>query len=742
MRWSLAVAVALFTTSLAALNVGPEFRVSDPAIEPSALTRSFPHIASNGDGFLVVWRDSTGGVVRAARLDRNGALIDVPSLVIGSQTGFGFAVGSDGSDYLVGYECAGNPDLGTCLARVTADGRVMPGAFIAAARDPAIASNGRSYLVAYHLPGPYGADPIALETVEVSRDAQTLGKPLRIVTAAIQPPKIASDGHNFLVVSGSNAELFVTIVSPSAILRDPQRLTTVLVSPTGWSVASNGDGFVVAWQQELFTKTGGTNLRTRTVGPDGTLGEERVIISAPERNAELAIAWTGATYDIVFRHIADAVRPGASTQEIRRISVDGSGEATGAQRSVSRTQRALTPDATWNGHRTVVVWTRWDMPNGVEIEAWTDGSDAPVILSNSTAWQQSVAGARIGALNVLVWEELVGPSQRHELRLQRIDDRGLALDGRGVVVTPSEQNQIAPAVSSSFVAWIEQDADGSAKGVARAKRIGSDGLPTGPTLLLGSAARDSRIAVASGDAQSLIVWVGSDNRVAGLRITNDGAQLDAVPFAIAPEGFDPIATSDGTNYLVAWSQYDEDSGIGYDFSPPTFVVSAFVTHNGEVGSAWRVVPAEDFRMGEFLTWNGSEYVLFWSAVRGSDPDPRQKLRAQRFDRNGVPLWGTPTVIARDVSTHAVAWTGHEYLVVLARDDVRAAHITRGLELLDETPLMSRNGFSGEMILLPRDDGFALAAYEKTLSPEFISREIARFLGDAVDMTHRRSVGHH
>jgi hypothetical protein len=728
-----------------ALPVSPEIPLSETTIQPSALTRSGPRIASNGREFLVVWIDDLGQGIRGTRLDRDGTAIDETSFLIASGVSTtNLSVASDGTDFVVTYGCY-DVRSQTCLAHVSgADAQVEPGGRINSSGDARIASNGRSYLVVYRDPNSQFAR--FLRAVEVSRDARTLGAPFEL-RSAITPyaPEIVSDGERYFVIWLSGNTLFGMLISSQEIVGPRQQFTHTNISwgpgAFGWSVAANGSGFMVVWQQNIGLDGNRylTDLRTCPVSVDGVPGKERAIVSAPEIASSPAIIWNGSAYDVSYTASPTGFWPyntWLQEMDIHRIEVDSAGQlVSGPAEVVTRPGSESSSAIASNGLSTVVTWETQNRLGAIEIESRRLFGGAPAVVSNSPAWQQSLAGTTLGDGAVVAWEELTGPLQRRVVVLQRLNSRALPIDGPGIPVAASLNEQLSPSVSRSFVAWIEQPLLDSGDAFALARRLSTDGRPSGPVLRLGPAARGARMAIVETRSQVLVAWESETHRIAGVRISSAGALLDRLPVMISPnkgKEWNPAIATDGNDFLVAW-QLSEPWQCWFECVPPDSLHSALVTAQGTAGAQQDI--ASNYASVPIVVWNGQNYAVFWSGAEINEYPGG--FRGRNVDRNGFALDAKPRRIADSAFASAVVWAGEDYRVAFngrnphgSEIDPSAAYLgrlDRELKLTRQLPLPVPP-FPRSVVLLPRDDGSMLLAY-----PSFAigqsSRAVARIVED-------------
>jgi hypothetical protein len=192
----LLIALSLAVPSFA-FEIGPERELSTRAVEPLPFVNQHARVATNGTDFLVVWLHGyyqRYGELRAARIDRSGSLIDAVSFTIDSYTS-SFAVASDGEDYAIAFECESE----ICIRRIdnatgtVLGGATITGATIAGAEQPAIASNGDGYVVAY-----VDRWRNSVAAVQLHSDASLAREPVSIGNG--YSPAIASNDTDYYMV--------------------------------------------------------------------------------------------------------------------------------------------------------------------------------------------------------------------------------------------------------------------------------------------------------------------------------------------------------------------------------------------------------------------------------------------------------------------------------------------------------------------------------------------------------------
>jgi len=191
------IAILLFTASIAWARIAGERPVSAPLYGLAPGGKWPPVVATDGDGFLVVWGDvrSWPDAIYAARLSANGELLDPTGIRIA--LGFDPSVVFAGDSYSVfWFEYSANQTT-LHIARISRDGRIVDGPRVVADGVPftafSVASNGRRIVVAW---------PERLYVL--SAEGEVLERDIRIQNDCHTPycegtPLVTSNGTGFLI---------------------------------------------------------------------------------------------------------------------------------------------------------------------------------------------------------------------------------------------------------------------------------------------------------------------------------------------------------------------------------------------------------------------------------------------------------------------------------------------------------------------------------------------------------------
>ncbi len=563
-------------------------------------------------------------------------------------------------------------------------------------------------------------------------------------------PAVAFDGTSYLVVWGG-ASLRATRVSPAGVVLDPQG---IVIPGQHWDdprpvAASNGNGFLVAWEHS------GDDFKSEIRGARVTGGGALVdplgfviAVDASYDDQKPSVASAGGGYLVAYKEL-DAVlgrRVSAAGQVLDATPIELSDPGSFADHDEPRVASSGTEYlAVWQEDPSfdVNVHGVFVAPNGsIADPAGFDVSPAgeqqtfPSVAWNGTSW-------------LCVWQN-EPQSGTVSIRGARISAAHTVLDPAGIAISAGANDKERPVVASSngewYVAWDRvrtQVVGGSTNDYFQVfgTRISAAGVVQAPNGDVLSAEHPERQlpAIAGGPSGYLLAWEQEleqwvFSRVHATRLDASGAVLDPQQLALATGAngeLSPSVASDGTNYLVAWSDRragagDTDiwgalvtpagtsitptglpiavlpgrqstpkvasNGAGYlvvwqnDETAAALVSGTLVASDGSVADpAGFDVAASGFRPA--VASNGTDYLVAWDEYGGNTDED---IRAARVSDAGAVLDPGGVVVSMEPWLDwqpAVASDGADYLVVWEEDaldlsDVEGARVTAAGEVMD------------------------------------------------------------
>jgi len=384
-------------------------RGSDVAVYEGAGDQSSVDVAAAGGSLLVVWQHDNGSDldIRAARVDSGGAVLGAGAFDVCTAAGDQSwpAVASDGTGWLVVWqdEQSGSPEV--WAARVDSDGTlVAPGAFAVSSgtgeeKFPDVAHTGWSgfeWLVAWEDSRDGAADwniyGARVDAAGSVKDAA--GLPLVTVSGNQDNTAVASDGTDALLVYRDANDVKGVVVGSDGASSAPSVLAAAASTQKSPSVAFGRGVYLVAWEDyrdcpvppfypDIYAARVSTSGAPLDSGP-----HVPVAVDAAARAASPAVASDGANFVVAWEDGPD----GDSEAYVARVLADADGitvrESGGLAVSAGTADQGG-PSLAPGGAGVLVVWTDSRGANPRDVYAAALGTnDAPVAEAGSTslAW--------------------------------------------------------------------------------------------------------------------------------------------------------------------------------------------------------------------------------------------------------------------------------------------------------------------------------------------------------------------
>ena len=619
-----------------------------------------PSIAFDGANYLVVWADNrisfrdSSGIVRdilGARVTPSGSVLDPVGIPIctADRDQVSPSVTFDGANYVVvweDYRGGHEPDI--YGARVDVSGTVLDpsGIEIMAAGGrqtyPCIASDGTNSLVLWV--DSRGMVAFDIWGARVGQDGSVidpLGFPVTADTFYQGYPSAAFDGTNYLAVwqdyRVAECDIYGVRLSQSMIPLDTA--IAICTAPDyQWmpSIAFGEPDYFIAWRDASDSRIHGTRVDTSGVVLDPS-GID--VCTTGSAGLQSAVVFDGQDYLVTWMDSYEGVFAG-------RVTTSGI---------------PLDPSGLW-------------------------------ISQDSSAWP-CIASDGINSL--VVWQEgwLVGDYP--DLYGARVSQSGAVLDSSGIPISTAANQQVLPSVAYGsgdyFTVWSD-DRNGGQFDVYGAMVDPSGGmLDLSGILICGASGNQEQPAVAFGDPAYLVVWRdgrnGSDQQIYGTRVSQSGTVLDS-SFVISSGAHRtdyPAVTFGRDNYLVAWM----DNRNGW----PRSIWGARVDASGSVldTSGITISAGEISHRYPSVASDGTDYLVVWSDTRpGSGVNiygARVSGSGAVLDTSGIPI----STIVNDQTNPSVAFDGTNYLVVwqdsrfVPYSDIYGARVDTSGVILDPYP---------------------------------------------------------
>jgi hypothetical protein len=670
--------------------------------------------------FLVVWMDGRNGACRevyGARVTQQGTVLDPQGFVISHSPSSQFApaIAFDGTCFFVVWEAWGGtggegPIFG---ARVTPQGVVFDSVPILISRStcqeccpPTVGFDGANFLVAWQdCRNDSNLDIYGARVTPQGTVLDTTGFVISHAADDRWSPAIAFDGANFLVVWNDWRDsicIYGARVTPQGTVLDPSGFAISRAPNDSCSpgVSFDGANFLVTWIDWY------DHICGARVTPQGAvLDSAGIAISQTACGVNSTpVSFDGASFLVTWDD-------GRNGSDIYGARVTPAGVVLDSTDFVisHATNGRYWPALAFGGTNFLVAWK--DGRNGDQVYAdiygarVTPGGTVPdsagIHISQAATCEDSSAVAFDGTNFLVVWE---GEGRRGDsggIYGARVTPAGLVLDPTGFVISEAANDQQSAALAfdgtNFLVAWMDMR-DGGDWDIYGA-RVTPQGTVLDTAGIAISRAVDVQVfpAVASDGTNSLVVWAdGRDGgpEIYGARVTPQGTGLDTAGIAISRAAFwedkyFPAVASDGTNFLVVWSDWgDSTSGNVY---------GARVTPQGTMldPAGIDISRAPSMAYSQTLCFDGTNFLVVWEDHRAASDIYGARVTPQGtvLDPAGITIseaaglhW-SPS-LAFDGANSLVVWEDH---CVDGDTDIFGARVTPGGAVFDRGSVIGREG---------------------------------------------------
>ena len=667
------------------LVAGPELAVDRPVAGTQNDMKYAITMASDGDRFLVAWVGDRY-LVDGQMQNLYGALIEAGGQLHKPEI---FAIGAIPGDQSV----------------------------------PVISWNGTDYLVLYVAPDPTGGSTLAVCGTRVDRNGKVLGS----TNACLRDPETAAtfgfmavgwNGTNHLLAWKTNRGLFVTRITPTGEVLDPQGV--LVYDPAGVglddvTVGSDGKDFLVAWTHDR-----------RDISASRVSGEGKLLDATPipvcadgaQEQAMGSIAWGKDSYLLSWGDARNNLDVYGGRMDRSGVLLDGGcGKPLLGVTGFQSSHRML-----WNGQSYTVFWKDNQPVSGqpatVQLRATTLDETGTAVAPTGMVVMDNVPTTDL----VIAWN---GTSYYTLWGIDRTDGTytkdwfGSRISGafelqdqppQAIAIGPWQE--LAPAIASNgqgyLVAWQDRRNDESDIVAARLDVNGAT-LDQDAIVLQTFRGRQEQVSVAWDGAAWVVAWVSPWSLSAPqgqgfaqyVRVSPEGAILDpgvvelpwfgvSVPIVVHPAQTDWAL-------LIALGQVSggiigiRSARIGRDGKP----MDATPT------DVWLPPSGEGARRPK-AACGDTECLLAWAFSPGNLLS--NDLKGMRIDKQGKAIDAQPFVITQASGSQyetRLSWDGSHYLV--AWGDLRSG---------DQEQLYGaifgpdgKRGSTEDLLLVPKLDMF-------------------------------------
>ena len=657
-------------------SVGPpiDVPVTSPTLARAAGGQRQPHAATDGRDFFAVWLDTRGGTSSAygTRVLADGTVLDPSGILLSAPQQFcdSLALTWDGANYVVAWQSGSRVSF-----------------------------------------------------IRVNRDGMLLGAPQTVFDRNGGAPVIASNGHGSIVIARAAYGYIIARISQDGAVTIP---TTTLSDSWGAQIASNGDGYLLAWADLSHSTT--SLLRLDNNG-DAVAGSAQQL---PEAAYTQLTAGTSGQYLLAGRKFS---------------GVDS------CARSI--VGRLVTSSAL---------------------------SDPFVIHDAGGADIQDISVTAEGSGFQVVWMKRIGPREcpypfadpapapSPPFGLAQIHVGQNGSSGTPVTLTEGGASDVQPSIASNGAAglllWIETEVTNNTAKIAAA--IAHPGEQAVPIPIASSASMQSDPSVAAADGVFMTAW--SESRTDGTsaiyarRFNTDGRALDVEAIRVSvndqTRAWYPAVSFDGVVWLFVWAEDKllarrmAADGTWIDTAPLTIgnasgLPSFAVASNGNgfailtLGHAVTTIPRTGaahqvllpFAPGEYLTypsmaWDGTAYVAVWingnnhNDIEGIRLDPNGQIITPRFTIAATSRTETNPSIACHEAACVIAWYSNGSVAATNLIDGTLAPFVSSAD--NVVPLLTDpTKYAAQPKVLTTRDGFQLLWTEYGgVSPSLFTASIA------------------
>jgi len=667
LRRSSAVLLALAAPLLAAaqLIAGPEKALATPELETLARV-SGVDTASDGPTIFAVWSDrrtDVGSEIFAARLDRNGRVLDanIPLTATPELAESDPLIEFDGTRYLVVWFDGTN----TVAAELTTAGTILT--------QPTVIAAGRPTSLVR------GSRDTAISMVDAGGSTVGVIRPgLEYTQAARLRP---NQNVRMVRIDTGYMVFFTEIIQNRAVLRALRvdsrgRVTdTINLGALGSFTPDLTIAVVNVDNVPILAAAARDRLVVARVTPTGVATPLTVIDAVATRSVQEVVPRTGA-FDVVMLHNGRPriMRYTGDTLTLENEPVAGP---------------AVTGSAVITAGRLFTVW----QVGGTLTARFAFMQNEPLVrVAQSAPNQQMPLLATDGVAALAVWTEDITETE------DRIMARLITRDGTPIAAQPLEisERTMASALSppavalhgnNYYIAWVDARNGVDKPAALTMRTVDRGGTLAGDIGVSLTVAPDDTPAIATGGTDALLVWskAAPSPRVRAAYISNPNQQFEIEELLREPA----VAFGNGSYVIVGVT--------------PTGAIRGVRFSDGAVrGTLFQTVPpVNEVDSEPELVWNGSDFLMVFH--RGSQI-------WGRFIGTGFEF-----PIAESGDNPRVSWDGKVYIATWQDDgDVYAARVSTTGTVETPVELSATSGNEDFPTVIGLGDGTSLAAYQRTV----------------------------
>ena len=645
----IAASTTFAAASTTSILQAPERSVSAPAFVAAAGFQGSPLLSTNGDTSLAVWSEFRDGSVRATRIDAEGRPVDPLGIVV-REHATAEAVVWNGTEFAVFLV---EPEGVHVVALVTTSGTVTCRTLVVGNEYRFVAVAPRAARVLYVATT---SNPVAMI---LDGRGDPAARALQLQTPAgrndLQPVIGGAGEGEFLIFRSLNHTGFGTeepLIVAERIAFDGRLLSTstatLPIRPTDpHAIAGGPEGFVLV--------AANLDVTAYRLDRNGVFtGSAQTLLAAPSNlryHGTPAVVRDVDHYSVAWH---TSLQNGHSYTYFATLPASGEAVVTRAAEWLGITS-GVALAAGPNRVEIATAVTRLGTTSQSDVFAQrvtTSTPQLPEVLAVSAMTQMQVATAVSAHGSLVAWNEFGGDG------FTRLLVRRLAPDGSPQDAQPIEAARFATDAFSQYttrkalatasadtyvIAWSDPGIRARRLDARTGRWLDDEPFSVDPML-------NGEFALASNTRDALVTWSGACGDVPGrcisarpIALAGPPLTAPAVRVADAGDHYEVALASDGTDYLVAWS---EGFRLWYYTclceSGPFRMLAARLRADGTRIDIAPIVIEDTKEHPEWpsVAWDGERYAIVWTmydAVRGARVTREGAVLERNADGRGVTV---------------------------------------------------------------------------------------------------------
>jgi len=297
----------------------------------------------------------------------------------------------------------------------------------------------------------------------------------------------------------------------------------------------------------------------------------------------------------------------------------------------------------------------------------------------------------------------------------RVSKGGELLDPSGIEISAAANGQEQPTIAfdgtNYLVVWQDYRNEKMSTDIYAA-RVSKEGIILDSSgIAISTAVSNQHNQVIAFDGTNyLVVWIDYRNEspdLYGARVSKDGVTLDenGIAIKITKSGhYFPAIAFDGTNYLVVWEDYYNENS---DIYGSRVSKDGVVLDKDDIA----ISTAANNQECPAIAFDGTNYLVVWQDSR-NDSITQDDIYGARISKDGIVLDKDGIAISTETDYQYnpdIAFDGTNYLVAWVDDrnnssDIYGARVSKNRKLLDPTGIEISTAASDQKLPMIAFDG--------------------------------------